>query len=164
MPDKAPQSWKMPPLIKIYEALGALADGRVQLADEQRALVVSSDGAKIYEVELRGQVISANDNASYWQGYLGYPAIAVMIARGLLPADPAALTALRGIPWKELNNRFHNDYGRTLEEVARRLELSGASPRAVEVACAATLAALQEYAPLRGVRRYPARRRTATSQ
>jgi len=164
MPDKAPQSWKMPPLIKIYEALGALADGRVQLTDDHRALVASSDGAKIYEVELTGQVISANDNASYWQGYLGYPAIAVMIARGLLPADPAALSALRGIPWKELNHRFHNDYGRTLEEVARRLERCGASPQAVEAACAATLAALREYAPLHGVRRRPPRRGAAIPQ
>jgi len=72
-------SWKMPPLIKVYEALGALGDGRVRIVDSRRALVTSSDGTKTYEVETSedGREISSNDNASYWQGYLGYPAIAV---------------------------------------------------------------------------------------
>ena len=46
--------------------------------------VVSSDGTKKYRVEISadGREISSNDNASYWQGYLGYPAIAVLMARG----------------------------------------------------------------------------------
>ena len=33
--------------------------------------------------------ITANDNASYWQGYLGYPAVAVLLAIGALHADQA---------------------------------------------------------------------------
>ncbi len=42
----------MPPPIKIYEALGALGDGRVRLEDEHRALVIASEGDKTYEVEI----------------------------------------------------------------------------------------------------------------
>src|ERR1700676_4205616 len=97
--------WKMPPLAKVYEALGAIGDGRVRIEDTRPAFVTSSDGTKTYEVETNhdGREISSNDNASFWQGYLGYPAIAVMIARGLIDPDPAAVTALAGVPWKELN-------------------------------------------------------------
>ena len=145
----------MPPLIKVYEALGAVADGRVRLADDHRALVTSSDGSKTYEVEFAGRAIAANDNASYWQGYLGYPAIAVMIARGLLRPDATAMAALRGIPWKELNSRFHNDYARTLAEVAHLLKARAADPAMIDAACKALLEAVREYAPTRGARRRP---------
>jgi hypothetical protein len=67
-----------------YEAIGALGDRRVQLEDEWHASIVSSDLSKTYQVELSadGRGVSSNDNASYWQGYLGYPAIAVMLKRG----------------------------------------------------------------------------------
>src|SRR6202030_2179073 len=97
--------WKMPPLAKVYEALGAIGDGRVRLDDAHHASVTSSDGAKVYTVEASadGAEISSNDNASFWQGYLGYPAIASLIARGLIDADRTATRALAGVPWKELN-------------------------------------------------------------
>ena len=69
--------WKIPPLIKAYEALGAIGDGRVRIEGERRATVTSSDGSKTYEVETSadGHEIASNDNASYWQGYVRYPAI-----------------------------------------------------------------------------------------
>ncbi len=58
---------KFPPIEKILEAYTAIADGHVKLENDQ-ALVTSS-----------------NDNASYWQGYLGYPGIAVLMLQGKLP-------------------------------------------------------------------------------
>ena len=72
--------WKMPPIVKVYEALGAIGDGRVRIEDSRRAFVTSSDAGKTYEVESSADPpeIASNDNASYWQGYLGYPAIAVL--------------------------------------------------------------------------------------
>src|ERR1700681_3160211 len=93
--------WKLPPLIKAYEALGAIGDGRVRIVDARRALVTSSDGSKTYEVETSedGREISSNDNASYWQGYLGYPAIAVL-ARGFYRPPANVTDALAGIAWK----------------------------------------------------------------
>lgn len=148
-----PAPWKMPPLIKVYEALGAIADGRVRIADERRAFVTSSDGSKTYTVEFDGREVAANDNASYWQGYLGYPAIAMLIARGRLRPDPAATAALGGIPWKELNRRFRDDYARTLAEVGRRLKARAIDPAMIDAACRAALDALREFEPLRGARR-----------
>ena len=144
--------------MKVYEAFGAVADGRVHLEDECDASVISSDRSKIYRVETSadGRTISSDDNASYWQGYLGYPAIAVMLRRGVCPVREDAINALGGIPWKQLNRRFRNDYSRTIAEVMRRAEERGFDPRVIEVQGEAVLSGLREFAPLRGYRRRPA--------
>ncbi|HLJ43353.1 MAG TPA: hypothetical protein VKT12_03975 [Candidatus Binataceae bacterium] len=157
------KNWKMPPPIKVYEALGAIGDGRVRAIDNDDAPgvwdVVSSEGAKTYRVEISadGRKISSNDNASYWQGYLGYPAIAVLLARGTLQASAKATRALAGIPWKELNRRFKNDYARTTAEVARIVEERGGDFDAVRAEATAILDALAALALERGARRRPPR-------
>jgi hypothetical protein len=159
MAPKVSERWKMPPLAKIYEAFGALGDGRIQLEDERHASVLSSDRSKTYQVEIsaNGREISSNDNASYWQGYLGYPAIAVMLKRGLCPVRAEVIAALSGIPWKDLNRRFRNDYSRTIEEVMRRAEERGFDSKIIAAEAKAVLSKLSEFAPLRGSRRRPAR-------
>lgn len=158
MGPKLSEHWKMPPLIKIYEALGALADERVQLQDERHAMVLSSDRKKTYQVEIStdGRTISSNDNASYWHGYLGYPAIAVMLKRGLCPVRAENLIALAGIPWKELNRRYRNDYSRTIEEVMQQAEQRGFDSKIIAAEAELVLSKLGELAPLRGPRRAPA--------
>src|SRR5271156_4892647 len=96
------KKWKMPPPIKVYEALGAIGDGRIRALDSGAAPngweVVSSDGTKTYRVDISadGREISSNDNASYWQGYLGYPAIAVLMARGFYRPPANGTDALAG--------------------------------------------------------------------
>jgi len=154
-----PTPWKMPPLIKVYEALGSLGDGRVRIIDEEHALVTSSEGDRTYEVESRdgGRELSSSDNASYWQGYVGYPAIAVLLRRGLIPLPAGAPDALAGIPWNELNRRFKRDYSKTLAEVELRLKQAGHDPDAVRAQAEAVLQALRALAPYRGKRLRPAR-------
>jgi hypothetical protein len=149
----------MPPPAKIYEAIGALGDGRVRLEDERHASVLSSERSKTYRVQISadGREISSNDNASYWQGYLGYPAIAVMLMRGLYSVRPDVSRALSEIPWKELNRRFRNDYERTIEEVMRRAEQRGFDPAVIRAEVEAVLFVLREFAPLRGARHRPPR-------
>jgi hypothetical protein len=155
--------WQMPPPIKVYEAIGALGDARLRAVNDDASLAVwevgSSDGAKTYRVEISadGREISSNDNASYWQGYLGYPAIAVLIARGTLHASAQAARALAGIPWKELNRRFKNDYERTTAEVARIVEERGGNFEAIRAEAATILDALSALALERGAHRRPPR-------
>jgi hypothetical protein len=161
------KKWKMPPAIKVYEALGAIGDGRVRAIDGDAAAnaweVVSSDGSKTYRVDLSvdGREISSNDNASYWQGYLGYPAIAVLMARGTLHASAETTRALAGLPWKELNRRFKNDYARTTAEVARVVTERGSDFDAIRAEAASILDALAALAPARGSRHRPPRERTS---
>jgi hypothetical protein len=155
----AVKKWEMPPPIKVYEAIGAIGDGRVRAIDDAQNVweVVSSDGAKKYRVEISadGREISSNDNASYWQGYLGYPAIAVLIARGRLHASAETTRMLAGIPWKELNRRFKNDYARTAAEVARIVAERGGDFDAIRAEAASILDALAALGLERGVRRRP---------
>jgi hypothetical protein len=162
----AATTWKTPPIAKVYEALGAIGDDRVKLIDARRALVKSSDGRKTYEVEtsIDGREISSNDNASYWQGYLGYPAIAALLARGFYRAMGMAdvCAALKGIPWKELNLKFRNDYAKTLTEVDRRAAAAGHDPDAIRAQAEAVLAFIRKLSPHRGKRsRPPAERSVA---
>ena len=88
--------WKLPPPAKVYEAFSALADGRVLIEEPGRAEVRSSGTDKTYTVEWTGEFepVTSNDNASYWQGYLGYPIVAVLIALGRVSADEKAIRAL----------------------------------------------------------------------
>ena len=44
--------WKLPPRIKIFEALGAISDGRIKI-NGNTAKVVSSSGNKEYSVEYK---------------------------------------------------------------------------------------------------------------
>ncbi|MGI6218094.1 MAG: hypothetical protein ACOYIK_10855, partial [Coriobacteriales bacterium] len=76
---------KMPPIEKVYEAWTALADGRVTLeggateaGTSGKATVESSNGSKTYTVVWDADRYASTDNATYWQGYPGYPVIAVL--------------------------------------------------------------------------------------
>ncbi|MGO9117522.1 MAG: hypothetical protein ACLQPD_07915 [Desulfomonilaceae bacterium] len=116
--------WQLPPKAKIYEALTAVADGRVKLKDGQTAEVLSSDGTKTYIVEWSADLaqIKSNDNASYWRGYIGYPIIAVLMVLGRLDYDETVAQALSGIAWKQTNRKLRNDYDKAIESVLLNLD------------------------------------------
>lgn len=111
--------WKTPPLIKIYEALGCIADERVMIEGGNIAKVTSSSGNKVYEVifDPAQKAIMVNDNGSYWQGYLGYPAIAFLMKKGLILYQVNFAAALKGIAWKDMNVRFKNDFDKTRQYI-----------------------------------------------
>lgn len=110
--------WKRPPITKIYEALGAVADGRVEM-EGNAAKVYSSTRNKFYTVTYDPETnsIMANDNASYWQGYLGYPAIAYLMKIGVLDFEPRLGELLKGVVWKDINQKFKNDFAKALEHI-----------------------------------------------
>lgn len=111
------KSWRLPPRIKVLEALGAVADGRVELGDSG-ANVISSSRNKTYEVRFdsRANRITSNDNATFYVGYLGYPVVAYLFAAGLLAYDSVLATHFESIHWKALNTKLGNDYD-ALEEL-----------------------------------------------
>ena len=110
--------WSHPPIIKIYEALGSVADGRLEM-DGNSAKVYSSSGNKFYTVNFdpTSQSIMVNDNASFYKGYLGYPAIAFLMLIGELKYSPVAAQMLRGFAWKDINQKFKNDFDKTLAHI-----------------------------------------------
>jgi hypothetical protein len=114
--------WDHPPIIKIYEALGSVADGRLKISGNS-AKVYSSSGNKYYDVVYDPGLaaIAVNDNASFYKGYLGYPAVAYLLTAGVLTYQPHAAELLKGIAWKDINVRFKNDFNKTLEYILNQL-------------------------------------------
>lgn len=111
---------KLPPIEKIYEAYSAIADGRVTLFAEH-AVVLSSSKMREYIVSWDETVYAANDNATYWQGYAGYPIIAVLMLQGKLPFDKNIAEIFIGINWTELNTATNRDYAKAVSAVFKQL-------------------------------------------
>jgi hypothetical protein len=128
--------WKLPPRAKIFEAFTAVADGRVRLTGPGSATVTSSNSDKTYDVGWSddGRTVTANDNASYWQGYIGYPAVAVLLARGVLHAGDEMVAALAGVAWHDLNKRYRRDYDAAVAHVLAALPAGGATTAQIEAA------------------------------
>lgn len=139
--------WAQPPPAKVYEALTAVADGRVRLLGDGRAEVVSSTGEKTYAVSWSadGRTWSANDNASYWGRYAGYPILAVLLAGGRIRYDAGLAGLLAGVPWKRLNDSVGRDYERAVASVLADVRARGGDTEALVAeaeAIAARFAAL----------------------
>lgn len=126
--------WKVPPPVKVYEALTAIGNGSVRFLSEGHAKVRSSSGTHSYDVyfDLSKKAIIANDNGSRWQGYIGYPSIAVLMLRGALPFNESFARALAGVRWAVLNKKFRRDYSKSIEEAAKTAEKRGVPPAELE--------------------------------
>jgi hypothetical protein len=102
-----------------------------------------------------GRRITSNDNASYWQGYAGYPIIAVLLATGRIPYDPTVAGLLAGVPWHDLNERFRRDYEAAVANVLEDVEHRGGDRAAVKRQVEAIYRALESLGLERGTRRAP---------
>jgi hypothetical protein len=125
----------LPPRIKILEALGALADGRVKEEGENFFSVVSSDGSRTYRVyvEKVGQRefrACSTDNGTVYRGYVGYPIISAMMLLGHLERNLEVEKALSGIPWRKLNETLKK-YALVENEIMKTVSSRGVSPKSV---------------------------------
>ena len=107
---------KFPPIEKILEAYTAIADNHVKLENDQ-ALVTSSNETKTYTVTFHNNTYTSNDNASYWQGYLGYPGIAVLMLQGKLPYDKELAQQFAGVDWNKINQEYKRNYAQAADTV-----------------------------------------------
>lgn len=125
--------WKIPPKVKVYEALGCIADNHVEFISEKEAIVTSSEGNRKYNVifDLDKNFIRSDDNGSKFRGYLGYPSIAILMLKGILPFDKRISNALRGVKWKRLNDKF-KDYNKTIEEALKIARERGVKEEDIE--------------------------------
>jgi hypothetical protein len=128
--------WKQPPIAKVYEAFGAVSGGRVQVTGPGRAVVTSSSGERTYDVwwddDLRA--VFSTDNASKFQGYAGYPIIAVLLVLGRLHADVSVMAPLAGVDWHALNARFKRRYDEAVAHALAEARSAGADPGAIVAA------------------------------
>lgn len=115
---------KIPPIEKIYEAYSAIADERIIMREES-ADVLSSDHSKRYLITWQDDTYSSNDSASYWQGYAGYPLIAVLMLQGKLPLTQMIAVYFKGINWKKLNAEFKGKYAEAVNVILEDLRQNG---------------------------------------
>lgn len=104
---------KLPPLEKIAEAYTAIVDERI-IMKEREAIVLSSNGEKKYIIRWNDSSYYSSDNATYWQGYAGYPVIAVLMLQNKLSFDKSILKYFSKIPWNKLNKEYKRDYAKVL--------------------------------------------------
>lgn len=136
---------RLPPIEKIYEALTAIADGRVKFEGDKnraegKAHVEASSSEKCYEVTWELNTYSSNDKGTYWQGYPGYPVVAVLMLQGKLPYDENLARQLSNINWKEVIRRHGNDYRAAVSEV---LDKRGIDAREAGVSAQAAFSDLE---------------------
>lgn len=108
---------KLPPIEKVYEAWSAIADGRVMMDTADKAMVTSSDHTKKYTVTWNDDTYSSDDNATFWQGYPGYPVIAVLMLQGKLPLDKDEAELWKEVNWTSINAAHKRDYAAAVTEV-----------------------------------------------
>ncbi|WP_229657652.1 hypothetical protein [Thermocladium modestius] len=124
---------RSPPKIKVLEALGAIVDGRIKQVGEGDYVVVSSDGYRKYSVhvDLERGIADSTDNGTTYKGYMGYPIISVLMLKGVLPYNSKIANALKGIKWKELNDKYKR-YEIVMEIVKNAARRGGVEPYEVD--------------------------------
>lgn len=104
----------------MYEALGAVADDRIEVS-ENVGKCYSSSGNKFYDITFDpdSNAIMSNDNTSYWTGELGYPAVAFLLKKGVLQYKVHLAELLKGVAWKDINQKYKNDFEAALEYILK---------------------------------------------
>lgn len=106
---------RLPPIEKIPEAYTAIEDNRVEQFDDY-AIVKSSDRKKEYLIKWKENIYYSNDNSTYWQGYIGYPVIAILMLQNKLSLNKDVSKYFSNINWNELNNNNKRDYQKSLKD------------------------------------------------
>jgi len=127
---------QLPPRIKVLEAIGSIGDNRVHVIGDIEARVVSSTGEREYRVVVFRESentyrVYSNDNGTLYRGYVGYPIIAFLMVKGVIPVDRDVMRAMTGIPWKELNEKYKK-YAIVENIVVSRAERMGVSRKVVD--------------------------------
>ena len=123
--------WTLPPKHKIYEALGAVADGRIEIIDPNSKIIearqYSSSRQKYYTIlynPAQNQIMP-NDNATWYVGCLGYPAISLLLFIEKIKYDAAILSYFKDISFKDINQKYKNDFDQANLEIVAMILARG---------------------------------------
>lgn len=123
--------WTLPPKYKIFEALGAVADDRIEIVNSESEIIearqYSSSRQKHYTILYNPKLnqIMPNDNATWYVGYLGYPAISLLLFLEKINYDTSILPYFTDIPFKDINQKFKNDFEQANLEIVEMILARG---------------------------------------
>ena len=120
-------TWLPPHISKIYEALTAIADKRIEKVSENKARITSSSRGKYYTItyDPTTSSIMSNDNTAYYTGSISYPMIALLMLKGVIDYDKSLLNPLSKIVWKDIMQKYKNDYDKGIEDILATLSKKG---------------------------------------
>ena len=106
---------KLPPKVKVIEALSAIADERIIIEDllsKEWKCNSASSPWKTYKIlyNEKENTISSNDSGSTNQGFLWYPAIAFLLKIWKLKYDESILEIMKDINRADIKEKVHKDY------------------------------------------------------
>ncbi len=106
---------KLPPKIKIIEALSAVADNRILVEDllsKEWKCYSASSPWKVYKVlyNEKENTISSNDSWSTNQWFLWYPAIAFLLKIWKIKYDDSILKMVKEIDRVNIKEKVRKDY------------------------------------------------------
>ncbi len=136
----------LPPRIKILEAAGAVAGGRVKVISEHEAEVKASEGDRTYRVflDIESGLVSSDDNGTTFKNYLGYPIVALLMIKGEVPYDSEIGDGLKDIKWRTLNEQYKSY--RVVEAVIKeKLRAKGISDKRVDEYIKKVFGKLSQY-------------------
>jgi len=117
--------WLPPHISKVYEAITAIADRRIELKSDNSAKCYSSSGNKFYIVSYDpdSNSIMASDNMAYYTNTIIYPMIALLMLKGRITYDNWLLSVLSNIKWKDINQKYKNNYDEAVAFVLENVKL-----------------------------------------
>jgi len=126
--------WKKPHISKIYEALTAIADNRIQISGNNKARCYSSSKNKYYEIEFdpKTNSIMSNDNTAFYKNTISYPMIAYLMMINRIAYDKKVLVNLKDIHWKDINQKVKNNYDLAIQTVLNDLKIKGVDVNSIE--------------------------------
>lgn len=106
---------RLPPKVKIIEALSAVADERIIVDDlltSEGKCFSASNQWKIYEIHYNDEenTISSNDNWSIEQQFLWYPSIAFILKIWKIKYDESILEIMENIDWLKMKEQVNKDH------------------------------------------------------
>ncbi len=118
--------WKNPHISRIYEALTAIADNRIEI-NGNRAKCYEFGNDRVYDIQydpVNGSVMS-NDNAAFYTYSLSYPIIAYLMSIGKIPYQKKLLEIFKNVCWKDINQHFKNNYDKSIRFVLEGFKKEG---------------------------------------
>ena len=137
------------PRDKGWEAAGCVGDGRIEVLDDFNARVTSSRGESEYRVIVVSEGrdvfrVYSSDNGTIYRRYVGYPIISFLIVKGVIQRNNKVINALKGIPWKDLNEKYKK-YSIVEDIVLKHAESLGVQRKTVLEYVEAVMGKLKEY-------------------
>ena len=100
--------WKLPPELKVMEALSAVADNRVHVVSSEKAEITDNTKTKKFSVVWKSEdnTIDSDDSGSAYGGYISWPPLAFLMVLGVLPYDMYLGRKLASVPWSRLKDKY----------------------------------------------------------